>query len=358
LNTKNEFEIKTATASAANDWGSRNHIRTLVLMAVTVLGIYLCYQMALPFLPAIFWAMTLAVLFTPFQQRLESKRIHPGLAAALSVAAALLLVAVPVLLVGKQLVQQAANGAELINTKVESGEWKHIIETQPHLASLTDFIAKHTDLPGAVKTFAGWLTNVAGSIVKGSVLKIISFCITFYLLFFFLRDRNMALQSLRSLSPLPAAETDRLFGRVADTIYATTYGTVAVSGLQGLLGGLMFWWLGFQLPLFWGLVMALLALIPVLGVFVIWIPAAIFLLLEGSWGKALILSLWGGIVVGNVDNLLRPVLVGNRIKFHTILVFMSMLGGLIVFGSSGIIMGPVTLTVVTVLLENWRKRTT
>jgi predicted PurR-regulated permease PerM len=313
--------------------------------------------MALPFLPAITWALALAILFSPFQRWLESKRIHPGLAAGISVLVAILIVAVPATFVVKHLVQQAANGAKIINAKVESGEWQRAIEAQPRIASLVDLIERHIDLPGTVKTFSGWLTTVAGPIVTGSVVQIIGFCITFYLLFFFLRDRRAALHSLRSLSPLPEAEMDLLFSRVADTIYATIYGTVAVAALQGFLGGLMFWWLGLPLPLLWGVVMALLALVPVLGVFVVWIPAAIFLALEGSVEKALILSLWGAIVVGSVDNLLRPILVGNRLKFHTIIIFMSLVGGLLVFGSSGLILGPVTLTVVTVLLEFWRDRT-
>ena len=151
---------------------------------------------------------------------------------------------------------------------------------------------------------------------------------------------------------------DRLFGRVADTIYATVYGTLAVSAVQGLLGGLMFWWLGLQTPLLWGVVMGLLAVVPVVGAFVVWIPAALFLLMEGSWGKALILTLWGMLVVGTIDNLLRPVLVGNRLKLHTVLAFLSVVGGLMLFGASGLILGPVALTITTVLLENWRSRVT
>lgn len=103
--------------------------------------------------------------------------------------------------------------------------------------------------------------------------------------------------------------------------------------------------------------MTLLAVVPVLGAFIVWIPAALFLLLEGSWGKALILTLWGMIVVGGIDNLLRPMLVGNRLKLHTILAFMSVVGGLVLFGPSGLILGPVILTVTTVLLEIWRTRT-
>ena len=147
---------------------------------------------------------------------------------------------------------------------------------------------------------------------------------------------------------------DRLFGRVGDTIYATIYGTLAVAAVQGLLGGLMFWWLGLPAPLLWGVVMALLAVVPVLGAFVVWIPAALFLAMEGSWGKALILAVWG-VVVGGIDNLLRPVLVGKRLKLHTILAFIS-IGGLIVFGASGLILGPVALTITIVLLETWRNR--
>ena len=102
--------------------------------------------------------------------------------------------------------------------------------------------------------------------------------------------------------------------------------------------------------------MALMALVPVLGAFVVWMPAALFLALEGSWGKALILTLWGLIVVGTIDNLLRPILVGKRLKLHTILAFISVVGGLILFGPEGLIVGPAVLAITTVLLEIWSGR--
>ncbi len=118
----------------------------------------------------------------------------------------------------------------------------------------------------------------------------------------------------------------------------------------------MFWWLGLPAPLLWGIVMGLLAVVPVLGAFIIWIPAAIFLVLEGSGGKALLLTLWGGIVVGGIDNLLYPMLVGRRLKMHTVLAFISIVGGLIVFGPSGLILGPVIFIVTRLLLEIWSSR--
>jgi predicted PurR-regulated permease PerM len=356
--TMNERETSRAFAPVASDWESRSRVQALVLIVATALGIYLCYRLALPFLLALAWALALAVLFVPFHRWLDSKLKRPSLAAAISVLVVALIVAVPATFVGQRLIVESARGAEIIKTKVESGEWRRALEAQPHIAPLAGWLERKFDLPGTVKTLAFWLTTTAGSIVKGSVVQVVTFCLTFYLLFYLLRDRRAALQSLRSLSPLSDAEMDHLFGRVADTIYATMYGTLAVSALQGLIGGLMFWWLDLSAPLLWGVVMALLAVVPVLGAFVVWMPAAFFLVLEGSWGKALILTLWGILVVGTIDNLLHPILVGNRLKLHTVLAFMSVVGGLMLFGPAGLILGPVTLTVTAVLLEIWRRRTT
>jgi predicted PurR-regulated permease PerM len=182
--------------------------------------------------------------------------------------------------------------------------------------------------------------------------------LTFYLLFYFPRDRRLMLETVRSHSPLSLAEMDRLFGQIADTIHAIIYGTVVVACVQGTLGGLMFWWLRLPTPLLWGLVMGLLAIVPVLGAFVVWIPAAIFLALDGSWERALILVLWGALVVSSIDNLLYPMLVGNRLKLHTVPAFISLVGGLTLFGPAGIILGPMAVTITIILLDVWRTRIT
>lgn len=351
------FARKTSQAVApeGSDWGSRDHVQTLVLMVATAFGVYLCYGLATPFVPALAWALALAVLFTPFQRWLESKIKHPSLAAMVSVLVIGLVVLGLVTFVGQRLVQEAAHGAQFIMDKVESGEWRHALEGHPRLVPLADWMERQ-NLPATVKTVAGWMTTTGSTFVKGSVVELMGLFLTFYLLFFFLRDRRAVLELLRSLSPLSAGEMDHLFGRVRDTIFATVYGTAAVSAVQGLLGGLMFWWLGLPAALLWGVIMALLAVVPMLGAYVVWVPAALFLAIEGSWGKALILAVWGGVIIGISDNLLRPVLVGNRLKLHTVLVFMSVVGGLILFGPTGLILGPVSLTVTTVLLEVWRSR--
>jgi predicted PurR-regulated permease PerM len=175
-------------------------------------------------------------------------------------------------------------------------------------------------------------------------------------LFYLLRDRSAVLESLRAVSPLSKEDMNQLLGEIHETVRTTVYGTFAVAAVQGVLGGLMFWWLGLAEPLLWGVVMGLLGVVPVLGAFVIWIPAAIFLALEGSGWKAMLLVIWGTIVVGGIDNLLYPMIVGQRLKLHSILALVSILGGLIVLGPSGLILGPVTFTVTRVLLEIWGRR--
>jgi predicted PurR-regulated permease PerM len=176
-------------------------------------------------------------------------------------------------------------------------------------------------------------------------------------LFYFLRDRRLALASALDLLPLSGAELTQVTSRVVDTIHATFYGTLVCAAVQGALGGVMFLWLGLPAPLFWGVIMALLAIVPVFGAFVIWIPAAAFLALDGHWVQALILTAWGSIVIAGIDNVLYPILVGNRLRLHTVAAFVAVVGGLVVFGTSGVVIGPLVVTVTLALLEIWRART-
>lgn len=341
----------------SREWGSRSHVHVLALMAATILGLYICYLMALPFVPALTWAVALAVMFMPFHQWVEATVKQPNVAASTSVLVIGLIVVVPATFLGQRLMTEAVMGAETIRTRVESGEWERVVDAYPRVAPIVQRLEQQIDVPGTISRIAASLTNIIASFVAGSVIHAIGVVLTFYLLFYFLRDRRAVLSSLRSLSPLSETDMDRVFGRVGDTVHATIYGTLTVAVVQGTLGGLMFWWLGLPAPVLWGLVMGLLAVVPVLGAFIVWIPAALWLALDGSWGKALILTLWGGVIVGGIDNVLYPMLVGNRLKLHTIPAFMAIVGGVMVFGTSGLILGPVTLTVTVLLLEIWRGRT-
>lgn len=354
----NELNKKKISVLPESDWGSRNHVHTLVMMMVTIAGIYVCYLLAAPFIPAFAWALALAVLFTPLHRWLESKVKSPNLAATICVIVAALIVVVPAMFVAERIISEATRGAANINAMVETGEWRRTFESHPLLAPLGHWIERQFDLPEIVTTATSWLTSTAASFVQGSVLQLIGLVLTFYIFFYFLRDRKALLESIRSLSPLSEADMNRMFAGVSDTVHATLYGTFAVAVVQGALGGLMFWWLDLPTPLLWGIVMALLAVVPVLGAFIIWIPAAIFMVLEGSGGKALLLTLWGTVVVGGIDNLLYPMLVGKRLKMHTVIAFVSLVGGLIIFGPSGLILGPIIFTVTRLLLEIWSRQNT
>jgi len=165
------------------------------------------------------------------------------------------------------------------------------------------------------------------------------------------------LAAVRSLLPVSEGEAKEVFKRIAETIHATVYGTLVVALVQGILGGRRFSWLELPAPPLWGSVMAVLAIIPISGAALIWVPAAIFLGLGGSWEKALVLTAWGSIVVALIDNLLYPVLIGKDLRMHTVPVFIAIVGGLVVFGASGLVLGPLVLAMTLVLLDIWRWRT-
>ena len=337
------------------DWGSHRHVHTLLLMAVTVAGLYLSYRLAAPFVPAMAGALALAVLFAPLHGWLERRLGAGNLAAGVCVIVVALIVAVPVIIIASRLIDELGRGAQAVQAMVESGSWRAALDRHALLAPIGQWLDKQVDLRAVVTPAAAWLTSTGASLLQGSVVQAIGAVLVFYMLFYMLRDRAVAMRSLRSLSPLATADMSRLFTEVIDTVHATVYGTLVMAAIQGTLGGLMFWWLGLPEPLLWGIVMGMLAVVPVLGAFIVWVPAAIFLALEGSIGSALLLAVWGALVVGGIDNLLYPMLVGNRLKMHTLVAFVSIVGGLIVFGPSGLILGPVVFTVTRLLLQIWNR---
>jgi predicted PurR-regulated permease PerM len=176
-------------------------------------------------------------------------------------------------------------------------------------------------------------------------------------LFFFLRDRGTVLAAVRGLIPLSHREANKVFRTVSDTIHATVFGTVAVAAVQGFMGSMIFLLFGISGALLWGVVMGLLSIIPYLGAFVIWGPVAAFLALSGDWTRAIILTIYGMTAIGLIDNLLYPMLVGRRMRLHTLVAFFAILGGVAAFGISGIVLGPVVVAVTLALVDIWRQRT-
>lgn len=327
----------------------------LALAVASIAGICLCILIAWPFLGAITWALTLAILFSPFHARVEEIVKHPNIAAVLSTAIVAVVVVVPAGFVVERLINEAGSGIQSLQARVESGELQALLDSHPAIAPIGSWIDRQFDLPAIMAGIASWLSGLGAIFVKGSLLQVVEVLVTFYLLFYFLRDREAAKTLILSWLPLTKPEAEQLLRRIAETVHATIYGTLAVASVQGTLGGLMFWVLGLPTPLLWGLVMGLLSIVPVLGAFIVWIPAAILLILDGSWLRALILAGWGGIVVGGIDNLLRPIFVGNRLRLHTITAFISIVGGLLLFGAPGFILGPLAATMTMLVVEFWTR---
>ena len=324
--------------------------------ALTIGAIIVTVLLAAPFLSSLTWALVLAVTFARPHRAIERAIKRPSIAAGLSVLIVALIVVAPLLMLSSRLISEAVVGANFIQQQVSGAQWRAFVNSHAWLQSIDAWIEQQIDLQSIFEKAASWMTNAGATIIRQSTSQMLTILLSFYLLFFFLRDRLMALDMLERFSPFSPQEMRALFARVRDTIYATIYGTLVVASLQGFLGGLMFWWLNFPSPILWGVVMALLSIVPVLGSFIVWIPATIFLALEGRWGEAITLALWGAVVIGSADNLIRPLLMGNDLKLHTVPTFIAMLGGLQLFGPSGIVLGPIAMTTTALLLEFWRRR--
>ncbi len=338
-------------------WWTREHALVVVLVAATALLLFLCWQIVQPFLSPIAWALALAVVAHPLHGWIASRIDKPGLAAGLAVLAVSVIVVAPVIFVGNSIVREAAAGVTALQSGLEDGKWRDAVARSPLLGGAFSAIEQQANLSSQLQGMATEVGKRVSQVVVGSAWALVELLLTLFVLFYLFRDRREALATLRSLVPLSTREADKIFTRVTDTIHATVFGTLVVAAIQGTLGGLMFWWLGLPAPILWGAVMALLAIVPVLGAFVIWVPAAAFLAANGQWGKAAILAAWGGIVVAMIDNLLYPVLVGKKLRLHTVPVFFAVVGGLAVFGAVGLILGPVILALTDAILEIWRRRT-
>jgi predicted PurR-regulated permease PerM len=201
---------------------------------------------------------------------------------------------------------------------------------------------------GAIATRTlGFVGGVVGAIVQ-------TFFVIFTMYYLF-RDGDRFVRVLPDTLPLRREQSEKIFERARDVISASVYGVLVIAVIQGTLGGLAFWALGLPSAIVWAVVMTFLSMIPMAGSFLVWVPAAIYLALTGHWGKALILVVWGALVIGTVDNFLRPKLVGERTKLHELFIFFAVLGGLQVFGVVGIVLGPVVLAITLALLDVFRQ---
>lgn len=304
-----------------------------------------------PFFGAIFWGSVLAILFTPFYRRLLAVfRGRRNLAAIATLILCLVIVIFPLAFITAALVQEGIG----LYQKIQSGEihfgmyFQQIIHALPQWmvelldrSGFGDISALQEELSAGVMAGSRFIATQAFSIGQNTFEFIISFGIMLYLLFFLLREGSVLSVQIRNAIPLNLEYKQYLLSKFITVLRATVKGNIVVAAMQGVAGGIIFWILGIQGPLLWGTLMAFLSLLPAIGAALIWAPVAIYFLLSGDIWSGVILVAFGVLVIGMVDNILRPVLVGKDTQMPDYVVLISTLGGMALFGLSGFIIGPV-----------------
>ncbi|MBE7377037.1 AI-2E family transporter [Pseudomonas lopnurensis] len=314
----------------------------------------------LPFYGAVFWAVILAIIFAPLQRYLYNRFSQRRNLTALSTLLICLLVAVlPVILITGMLVQEGTTLYRQIESgELDIGSWvtrarellPQSLQLQLERFGLGNVEAMRERLANSALEGSQYLATKAFSFGQGTFQFFISFFVMLYLLFFFIRDGRELVARIRKAIPLSDAQKRRLFSKFTRVVRATVKGNIVVAATQGALGGIIFAILGISGALLWGVLMAFLSLLPAVGAGLIWTPVAIYFLMTGAIWQGVILTLYGVLVIGLVDNVLRPILVGKDTKMPDYVVLISTLGGLALFGLNGFVIGPL---VAALFISTW-----
>jgi predicted PurR-regulated permease PerM len=333
-------------------------ISFLIFYGTVILLGWLAYRIVEPFLVQIGWAVVLAICLDPIQSRLRP-RLGPTRTALLLTALVVVLLVLPVAFAGAALAGEGQQAVTDIRTQLqdEGGAaawlhtgWEWLRARLPFLPPEDEVIAWVTASLGNV---AGFMASRAGGLLAGAAAFVFNLFITLGILFFLLRDSDGFASGLRRLLPFDREQNERLLDLTRDLVSASVTATLAISASQGLIGGLTFWILDLRAPAVWGLVMGVLAFLPLVGATIVWLPASLWLILSGSYGKGVALLLVGALVMGNVDNVIRPLLLSGRSRMNTLTMIISLLGGVSAFGFIGIVLGPLVAAMITALAESY-----
>ena len=304
----------------------------------------------LPFYGSIMWAVIIALLFAPLHQRLHARFRGKGTAAALlTLLVVVVIVIIPMALITATLTRDAASFYQ----RLQSGEinparyFRSVFDALPSSVTavldrfgMVDFDSVQGRFGEALAQASQFIAVRALGIGMNTFDLVAGVFITLYLAFFMMRDGQLLARTLRRAVPMPVAHKQELIEKFTTVIRATVKGNLIIAAIQGALGGLAFWFLGVTGALFWAVLMAFMSLLPAVGAGLVWAPVAVYFLLSGAVWQSVALTLFGVLVIGLVDNLLRPVLVGKDTSLPDYLVMVSTLGGMAVFGINGFVLGP------------------
>lgn len=321
----------------------------LILLVIAISAGFL--WMIRPFLLTILLAALFSgVAYRGYRRMAGALGGREGPAAALTLVLLVALVVFPLLFVAGAV----ANEAQRMNTTIrprleqlrerlrEPGELDRFLRPLPGYQLVEQYRDQLITRTGEVVGSAGgFFFNALSATTRATVLFIFHFVVMLYAMFFFLLDGQKMVRTALAHLPLAEADKEQMLDKFVSVTRATLRGTLLIGLAQGVMGGLAFWVVGIEGAIFWGTVMTVLSIIPGIGSALVWAPAALILMITGSFWSGLGLALFGALVIGSIDNLLRPILVGRDTRMHELMIFFSTLGGLLAFGAMGFIVGPI-----------------
>lgn len=335
--------------------------RRLFLLALLFFFLYLVFLIFRPYVGTLIFATVLTSVCYPFHRRILKRcKDRENLAAFLTATLLVIVVVVPLVSFSAALVQQGVESFGRVSAwlragnleEVVSGKWiQPLSEMAQRLLARVGFDQLNLrkalmDVSSALgQSVLSWGKEFLGNVTE----LVVRFFLLVVLVFYLFRDGQAILEQLKDLSPLTKEQEERLIERIRSLSSSVVLANVATGAAQGIAGGIGLWISGIP-ALFWGTMMAFTSLIPAVGTAVVWLPAVGYLLVIGSWGKGLFLAVWSVLVVGSIDNFLRPFLMKGEDGISSLYLFFAILGGIQLFGIVGILYGPLILGITTILL--------
>lgn len=339
----------------------KEYILISLFFLITAIFFYLFYRITVPFFAPLSWAAVFVILFYPMYEKLQKHIKSQGVVSLLLCLFIVVLIIGPMVYLFAALVQEAADAVAKVNEAYQSGELdKYLSFDLPWIEAAKERLAPYYDVSSIdaqqiIKDSADKLSGVIFSqtswLIANGTRAIFYFALMTFSMYYLFKDGYKLVRKLKRLMPLTQKQTDRTFAHLRDVIQATMYGGMVVALLQGLMGGILFAVMGIPSAIFWGAVMALMSIIPLVGAFIIFIPAGVILMIGGAWVKGLIVIGIGTLVISQVDNVIRPWLISGRTQMHPLLLFLSILGGISLFGLLGVVVGPLIAAVFVTLIE-------
>lgn len=359
--------MKPRSASKSSSPGKKSlelhGIPAYFLLFCIGVSLYFLFQILAPFSFALLFAAVLAVAFHPlYRFFLRTFRGRRGVSSLMTCFIVVVSIVIPFLLLLAILASESISVYTFFDAKVRSGALDHYLrwESGSFFYDLKSRFFSNLDLESldlrnqiiaVAQSLSAQIVSFVQHFLGGIASLFLDFLILLVALYYFLKDGETLLAKVINLSPLPDRYESALLKKLGEMTNAVLYGSFLTSVVQGIMGGLGFFFAGIEQAFLWGTVMALFSLLPYVGTAIVWLPASIFLFVTGHLWGALFLCLWGLFVVSLSDNFLRPYFIGEKTATYPLLTFLSIFGGIIVFGLSGALFGPIIVTFTIAFLQ-------